>query len=145
MIDRIEDKHILDIITALGAPTAPQIIAQVNELYPDQDRGPAGISKMIYSLVRYRFIDYTDIRRGSALERHYYIAGTQHQINPYIPCRVRIAEFLTARAPQEYTSKEIAQAIGTTPDSVTRYIKAVDGAKRTAGPIPRYYVEVGQC
>lgn len=119
MIMRLEHTDIVNVISDLGTATTADIIAVVKARWPDQDRDDNHIRRMLPGLIRYRFIDYVE-RWG---KRYYFIYGTDP--NPAVDAgrvMARVTDFLTANAPQGYTSEQIADNIGTSANYARRIL-----------------------
>ena len=132
---RLEDKHILGIITDLGTASTGQILAEVSIRYPDQDRTPKRVMVMIYSLLKYGFIEYIE-RYG---RRYYFLPGTEPRPIFDTPYIVKIRGFFNA-SPGEYTADQIASAIGTDNQYTARVLHNMPGlSRRRTGTGPYYY------
>lgn len=123
---RLTDKDILAVIRDLGTASAGQIVAEVTARYPDQDRDPRRVRAMLPSLIRYHFIEYIE-QYG---RRYYYIAGTSPENINDAPLRARVMDFLNASPGVEYSTHEIAERIGTTPDYAIRLLRSIPGIDR---------------
>lgn len=138
---RLTDRQILDIIDEIGPATLTQIYDRIMEKYPDQDRKRDRIGAMLNSLIRYRFLDYTD----KGIYRYYYAYGTHPDKFPTDTNRARVSGFLTAQAPQMYSAREIAETLNLSVNQVRRAIQDNGAIKRAGTASVRYYVEATQC